>query len=278
MQLKGDEGPVNDHLAPVLEIHRNPVTNDRLHLACAPIRCIGMRHQLARFQKWCQHDRLRAVAVMEVLAKDMEGSREDLVALVSSRICHDLINPMGAISNGIELLETIGKSVGPELELVAESVANATARLNYFRIAFGQAEAEAQLRNAVLQKTIEEMFVGTRMRVNFISHNLASSRRAARTMLLTVMCADAAMPLGGDLEICEVSDGWDVTCKGRRLQMDADLWQGMCRGALSRRIASAEVQFAAAAIAVRDYDLRLDLAFDETAILLKLREKVAAET
>lgn len=214
---------------------------------------------------------------MGALAKDIDGSSEDLVALVSSRICHDLINPMGAISNGIELLETIGKSAGPELELVAESVANATARLNYFRIAFGQADAEAQLRNAILQKTIEDMFNGTRMRAQVETRNLASSRRASRTMLLGVMCVDAAMPLGGDLHVRESDAGWDVTCTGSRVKMDTELWQGMSKGRLTRKVASAEVQFAAAAIAVREYDLDLSFKADDSRLEMSVREHAVVE-
>ena len=40
---------------------------------------------------------------------------QDIAALLGSRICHDLISPLGAISNGVELLEMSGAQMGPEL-------------------------------------------------------------------------------------------------------------------------------------------------------------------
>jgi len=52
----------------------------------------------------------------------MDG--HNIEALVSSRICHDLISPVGAIGNGIELLESYGAKF-PEIGLIADSVDNA---------------------------------------------------------------------------------------------------------------------------------------------------------
>lgn len=47
----------------------------------------------------------------------------DLAALVSSRICHDLISPIGAINNGLELLNMSGLAHdGPEIQLIGDSV------------------------------------------------------------------------------------------------------------------------------------------------------------
>ena len=61
----------------------------------------------------------------------------DLAALLGSRICHDLISPIGAIGNGVELLMMEGGTPSPELVLIAESVAAANARIRFFRLAFG---------------------------------------------------------------------------------------------------------------------------------------------
>ena len=59
----------------------------------------------------------------------------DLAALVSSRICHDLISPIGAINNGLELLNMSGLAHdGPEIQLIGDSVKSARARIRFFRI------------------------------------------------------------------------------------------------------------------------------------------------
>ena len=67
----------------------------------------------------------------------MTNSPSDLNDLIGSRICHDLISPLGAISNGLELLAMSQDMSGPEVSLISESVDNANARIRFFRIAFG---------------------------------------------------------------------------------------------------------------------------------------------
>ena len=67
---------------------------------------------------------------------------EDLAALVGSRICHDLVNPLGAIGNGAELLVMEDSRLGPLARLIGDSVESATARLRLYRLAFGPPGAE----------------------------------------------------------------------------------------------------------------------------------------
>ena len=68
----------------------------------------------------------------------MESSR--LASYVASRICHDLISPVGAINNGVEFMEEMGED--PEqrkdaLGLISHSASQASAKLQAFRIAYG---------------------------------------------------------------------------------------------------------------------------------------------
>ena len=71
----------------------------------------------------------------------------ELAALIGSRICHDLVSPIGAIGNGVELLAMAG-AAGPEVRLIAESVAAANARIRFFRIARNRADITLAMRNA----------------------------------------------------------------------------------------------------------------------------------
>lgn len=64
----------------------------------------------------------------------------ELAALVAARICHDLVSPVGAIGNGLDLMGELGPSgVGEDLEMVANSAARAAALLKLHRLAFGSA-------------------------------------------------------------------------------------------------------------------------------------------
>ena len=65
----------------------------------------------------------------------------DLAALLCSKVCHDIISPVGAISNGLELMD---EGADPEtneiaMDLIRTSAKNASARLQFARIAFGAA-------------------------------------------------------------------------------------------------------------------------------------------
>jgi histidine phosphotransferase ChpT len=118
---------------------------------------------------------------------------DDLVALIGSRICHDLASPLGAIGNGIELMTLTGAEETPEMALIHESLVNAQGRIRFFRIAFGAAEPGAVVRAG----EIAEALAGSERRAQVdwrVSGDLA--RRDAKRALLAVNCLDAAMPYG----------------------------------------------------------------------------------
>ena len=65
----------------------------------------------------------------------------DFASLLCSRLCHDLLSPIGALNNGLELLadETDPKMRERCMELMAESARTSAAKLKFFRLAFGAA-------------------------------------------------------------------------------------------------------------------------------------------
>lgn len=93
----------------------------------------------------------------------MTANPADLAALIGSRICHDLISPIGAIGNGVELLAMTG-AAGPEVALIAESVAAANARIRFFRIAFGAAPADQRIGAPEVRSILDDLSRGGRFR------------------------------------------------------------------------------------------------------------------
>ena len=67
------------------------------------------------------------------------SDEEDLAGLIASRICHDLISPVGALGNGLELLSLSVDPKGEEMALIRDCAAAAAAGLSFMRIAFGAA-------------------------------------------------------------------------------------------------------------------------------------------
>lgn len=69
-----------------------------------------------------------------------------VLELMASRICHDLVSPVGAINNGVELLEEMGADAGEEaMQLIATSALQASIRLKCFRLAYGAAGTDRNI-------------------------------------------------------------------------------------------------------------------------------------
>lgn len=166
----------------------------------------------------------------------------NLNALLGSRICHDLINPLGAIGNGIELLDLAGIGNGPEMELISGSVSNATAKLKFLRLAFGAASPDQLCSRSEILATLEAVARGGRLSYSW---NVAGdvARLDARTALLSVMCIETALPMGGDIDIRMNSGTWVIHAKHDRLTLDPELWVPLSKNTYTNGLGAAQVHF-----------------------------------
>ncbi|CUI00900.1 histidine phosphotransferase family protein [Leisingera aquaemixtae] len=166
----------------------------------------------------------------------------NLAALVGSRICHDLISPVGAINNGLELLGMAGSMSGPELELISDSVANANARIRFFRVAFGAA-GDQQMARAEIVSVLEDISKGGRIKYQW-SPLEGCTRSEARLALLSALCLETALPYGGTVKIFCADGKWTVMGEGSKLNVDDELWARVSGGTSNAEITPALVQFA----------------------------------
>ncbi|WP_103335974.1 histidine phosphotransferase family protein [Pseudotabrizicola formosa] len=172
------------------------------------------------------------------------SDKPDLSALLGSRICHDLISPIGAISNGVELLMMDGKSSSPELTLIVDSVANATARIRFFRVAFGAPGAsEHRIARAEVVNILGDLTRGSRLSMDWQSMN-DLSRREVKLAFLAILCLESAMPHGGTLLIERGETRWTLRGEAARLRIDPDLWELLSNPAAQVDIGPAQVHFA----------------------------------
>lgn len=195
------------------------------------------------------------------------AERPDLTALVGSRICHDLISPIGAIGNGVELLMMDGSSRGPEIALISESVANANARIRFFRVAFGAASAEQRIGRAEIAAVLSDVTRGGRLVIDWQSPP-DLPRPEVKLAFLLIQCLETAMPFGGRITVAHQAAAWTLTGQADRLKVDADLW-----GLLSGRnpapaITAAQVHFALVPEELRRHKRALTVATTETEISL----------
>lgn len=170
----------------------------------------------------------------------MSDHTQKLAALVGSRICHDLISPVGAIQNGVELLAMEGRA-SPELSLIEESVKNASARIRFMRIAFGSTTQDQPVSRHEIEQTLENMGHAGRVRYAW-AVNDACTRGEAQQIFLAILCLESAMPRGGTIVVNHDATGWAVTGPAELDRIDPDLWESL-RGQDAKQAQPAHVQF-----------------------------------
>ena len=192
-----------------------------------------------------------------------------LAALVSSRLCHDLVSPLGAIGNGLELLQLAGDFPGiaatPEMQLITESVEAARARVRCFRVAFGHAAPEQRLSPAELAALVGDMGRGGRLRLRLEAEG-DLPRAEARLILLGLMCFETAMPWGGSVLVCRGASGWRLVAETSRSRPDPALWSWLDADPAGERPepAPSEVQFMLLSGFARAANRPLSWELDET--------------
>lgn len=187
----------------------------------------------------------------------------DLAALVASRLCHDLINPLGAVGNGLELVEMSNGGGPDEWRLITESLQTATTKVKFFRIAFGRVAGGQDIGAQELTALLAAFSLGGRFRHHW-EITEAEPRWRVRLAFLALLCIEPALPRGGDIRVRRGGTGLIVRGEATKPRMEADLWQ-MLDGAAGNP-SPAQVQFALLPRAARAQGLHLNWSLSETAI------------
>lgn len=196
------------------------------------------------------------------------ASAQRLSALVGSRLCHDLISPLGAIGNGVELLQISGQFGGiaksPELQLIAESVEAARTRISWFRVAFGHAAADQRFAASALADLLGAADRNGRIRIRLDAEG-DLPRTDARLILLALMCLETALPWGGRVLVCRGDTGWRLVAEGDRIKIDPALWARLDTSQADRlpEPAPSEVHFALLALCAIEQQRPLRWEIDE---------------
>lgn len=93
-------------------------------------------------------------------AKNLVSIDTGILELVCSKLCHDLISPIGAINNGVEFLEDMGSGSDEVTSLIAYSAQQASAKLQAYRMAYGAGGADDTIKPEDVQKAIQGMIGG----------------------------------------------------------------------------------------------------------------------
>ena len=124
----------------------------------------------------------------------------DLAALLCSRVCHDVISPVGAIVNGLEVLEAEEDEEmrAIAMDLIRKSATSASARLQFCRLAFGAAGSYgALIDTGDAEKAASDIFANGRTVLEWGGDRRMASRNAVKLLLNLCLIAASAIPRGG---------------------------------------------------------------------------------
>ena len=166
----------------------------------------------------------------------MNISPTDFASLLCSRLCHDLLSPVGALNNGLELL---ADEHDPEmrvrvLELLSESAKASANKLKFFRLAFGAAGGFGEtVDTREAQAALEGLFGDNhRVKIGWMVEDPVLPKHAIKVLLNLALIGGDALIRGGQLDIgAEIVEGSIeivVRADGPRIVLDSEL-----RGALA---------------------------------------------
>jgi len=129
----------------------------------------------------------------------------DLASLLCSRLCHDLLSPVGALSNGLELL---AEEKDPEMrarcfELLEQSAKASADKLRFFRLAFGAAGGFGDTVPVAEPRALVDALAGnnTRLQVNWVLGSDMLPKPAVKALLNLALIGIEALVRGGTLDI-----------------------------------------------------------------------------
>jgi histidine phosphotransferase ChpT len=155
----------------------------------------------------------------------------DFAALLVSRVCHDLVSPVGAVVNGLEVLEDERDAAmrADALKLVASSAALASARLKFARLAFGAAGSTgAELDLSEVGRIVQGLVKGSKVEVEWNAADVNWPKDWAKLLMNATLLAADSLPRGGRIKV-ETSTGPSTpsfavraTGQGARILEDAE--------------------------------------------------------
>lgn len=173
----------------------------------------------------------------------------DLASLLCSRLCHDLMSPVGALNNGIELLadETDPDMQEKCLELLADSARATANKLKFFRLAFGAGGGFAdEIDTREAEAALEGLFGDGKVEFGWVVEDEKLPKGAIRLLLNLALLAGDALVRGGRLDVgAERGSGGieiAVRAEGPRVLLDPALRETLAtggKGAIEPRAAGA---------------------------------------
>lgn len=194
----------------------------------------------------------------------------DLAALLCSRVCHDLISPVGAIVNGLEVLEEDKDEETKTfaLDLIKKSARQASAKLQFCRLAFGAAgSAGAQIELGDAEKAARGLIEDGKTTIVWNLPRELVPKNRAKLLLNMLMVGGGAIPRGGTLTVDPVDAGYRVTASGLNARLTPATAE-LLGGSPAQTVDAHAIQPLYTGILARDCGLTVSAAVEGEAVVI----------
>ncbi|WP_106751406.1 histidine phosphotransferase ChpT [Pannonibacter carbonis] len=202
----------------------------------------------------------------------------DLAALVSSRICHDIISPVGAIINGLEVLDddNAGDMREFAMDLIRKSARQASAKLQFARLAFGAAgSAGAEIDLGDAQSVATALMENEKSNLNWQVDRHLMPKNLVKLLLNLLLIANQCVPRGGEIVIRMTGEpskpNFELTAKGVNPRIPLGM-QATLGGEEPERVDAHSVQPIYTLLLARECGMTIDLVKDEDLVRLTARQ------
>ena len=163
------------------------------------------------------------------MAKLPDVSALDLAALLASKVCHDIISPVGAIANGLEVLEEGDADMkGFAMDLITSSSQTAARKLKFARIAFGAGgSAGAAIDTGEAEEVARGFMASEKADISWSGDRMLVPKTRVKLLLNLVFLAAHCVPRGGTIGVAiegrDENATFTLRCAGPRARVPKDL-------------------------------------------------------
>lgn len=194
-----------------------------------------------------------------------------LAETLMSRLCHELIGPIGAVANGIEFMQEMEDQAGDAIQLVADSAGRASNRLQFYRLAYGEAGRHITRLDPFLEAA--EDFL-SESKIDFTwteapDGGLTGTEGGGKTILCLVEILARGLSRGGTLSITADGGATRLSATGPRAALGEEITAALRDSAGSEAFTPKTVHAVLAAQLIAE--LGLSLQIEDQADLIDLR-------
>ncbi len=196
----------------------------------------------------------------------------DLAALLCSRVCHDLISPVGAIVNGLEVMDEDKDEETKvfALDLIKKSAKQASAKLQFCRLAFGAAgSAGAQIDLGDAEKVARGLFGDDKTTIVWNLPRELLPKNRVKLLLNMLLVAVGTIPRGGSITIdpTEGGKGFRLTASGLNARL-AEATAGLLVGSPPHPVDAHAIQPLYTGILARDCGLTVSAVAEHKSVVV----------